>query len=303
MNYEEIRLEDYFQEKTEDLNSEFSDHNNFGCCDKYKICSEAKKCIQPDDMKNACAYNKHLEAGEIFYSKAANNFSAERYAYINDYYNKLSTDEKKAFLEIVGLFMYINRGAVNILCGNKPYYLSAPNSMEKFKLVYNCIKDCNVFSSGSSKELVSSLFKRNVLSTKNCETFCSKYSDIPFSTKKIVLPAELEFTDDDYNDLSDKTSSNLNNQGKLKQKNQSDFRLSKWKEFYINSGTTALNCFLNYFIYFKISSEYTLELEEWAEANYSSIPTKSDDLLFLFQEASDRDGKKIFSFKRLSCFT
>ncbi|MBQ8961651.1 MAG: ribonuclease H-like domain-containing protein [Ruminococcus sp.] len=39
----------------------------FGCCSKYKECSDAKKCLRTDDRANACLYRKNLENGKIFY--------------------------------------------------------------------------------------------------------------------------------------------------------------------------------------------------------------------------------------------
>ena len=43
---------------------------SFGCCHRYELCSDAKKCIHPDFMVAiACSYRKNLEAGCIFYGK------------------------------------------------------------------------------------------------------------------------------------------------------------------------------------------------------------------------------------------
>lgn len=44
-----------------------ADSDVFGCCNHYKECSDAKKCIRTDDRAEACLYRKNLEAGKIFY--------------------------------------------------------------------------------------------------------------------------------------------------------------------------------------------------------------------------------------------
>lgn len=46
----------------------FEPSDKFGCCSKYKECSEAKKCLHNDKFySRACWYKKNLEAGKIFY--------------------------------------------------------------------------------------------------------------------------------------------------------------------------------------------------------------------------------------------
>ena len=40
----------------------------FGCCHRYKECSDAKKCLHPDKFyARACYYKENLENGKIFY--------------------------------------------------------------------------------------------------------------------------------------------------------------------------------------------------------------------------------------------
>ena len=40
----------------------------FGCCSRYKKCSEKQKCIHDDLLySSACMYRKNLENGRIFY--------------------------------------------------------------------------------------------------------------------------------------------------------------------------------------------------------------------------------------------
>lgn len=52
--------------------SEFGGES-FGCCSRYIECSDAKKCIHPNQLTAmACIYKKSLESGRIFYGKNRN---------------------------------------------------------------------------------------------------------------------------------------------------------------------------------------------------------------------------------------
>lgn len=45
----------------------------FGCCDKFKECSDLKRCIHNDPLySTACMYRKNLENNRIFYGKNKN---------------------------------------------------------------------------------------------------------------------------------------------------------------------------------------------------------------------------------------
>ncbi len=45
----------------------------FGCCDRYKECSDAKKCVHSNRLYAlGCAYYRNLRAGRIFYGKNRN---------------------------------------------------------------------------------------------------------------------------------------------------------------------------------------------------------------------------------------
>ena len=47
--------------------------DQFGCCHKYVECSDARKCIHPDQIYAlSCQYRKNLENGKIFYGKNRN---------------------------------------------------------------------------------------------------------------------------------------------------------------------------------------------------------------------------------------
>jgi len=46
----------------------FEPSDKFGCCHRYKECSDERKCIHPDQFySKACWYRKNLENGKVFY--------------------------------------------------------------------------------------------------------------------------------------------------------------------------------------------------------------------------------------------
>lgn len=47
--------------------------DTFACCNDFERCSDALKCLKPEDRKyNGCLYRKNLEAGRVFYGKNKN---------------------------------------------------------------------------------------------------------------------------------------------------------------------------------------------------------------------------------------
>lgn len=58
----------FIKELIFDYVNNFEPSEKFGCCHRYKECSEAKKCLHPDQFySKACWYRKNLESGKIFY--------------------------------------------------------------------------------------------------------------------------------------------------------------------------------------------------------------------------------------------
>ena len=72
-----------------------------GCCSLFRDCSKVGHCLHDDDYHKQCGYRKNLESGKVLYTEKANNFSQERYDYIEDFRNSLSEDEKNIFDEIM----------------------------------------------------------------------------------------------------------------------------------------------------------------------------------------------------------
>lgn len=45
----------------------------FGCCDRFRLCSDAKKCVHENKLySTACMYRMNLDSGHIFYGKNRN---------------------------------------------------------------------------------------------------------------------------------------------------------------------------------------------------------------------------------------
>lgn len=85
---------------------EKSQGNSFGCCHRYRQCSDAKRCLLQDiDSERAkqCTYRSKLEQGNIFYGKNANAFSMEQYEKILSVYKNLDSD---VLLELNNLISY-----------------------------------------------------------------------------------------------------------------------------------------------------------------------------------------------------
>ena len=65
-------LEDVLKEKMFDIYLNYSTVFEFGCCQRYEQCSDAKECLIKDTdpiFARGCQYRKNLESGRIFYGK------------------------------------------------------------------------------------------------------------------------------------------------------------------------------------------------------------------------------------------
>lgn len=63
----------------------------FGCCYRYRECSDAGKCISETEGSENCIYRKNLEKGIIFYGKNANDFDMATYNSLLEKYNSLDS--------------------------------------------------------------------------------------------------------------------------------------------------------------------------------------------------------------------
>ncbi|MBQ8574790.1 MAG: hypothetical protein IJ447_01935 [Clostridia bacterium] len=87
ISYNKVKSDDYLridlslfvslcEEKKEELSNIITtifaksfNFPSFGCCSRYKECSNAGKCIHPDILyATACMYKKNLDEGKVFYN-------------------------------------------------------------------------------------------------------------------------------------------------------------------------------------------------------------------------------------------
>ncbi len=95
----------------------------FGCCHRYRECSNAKRCLEPDtiDFMN-CEYKKNLDNGNIFYGKNANDFNMNIYKSLLYKYHSLD-DSVRYELNCIIIyyqkfhpsFLWYNSDAIQIL--------------------------------------------------------------------------------------------------------------------------------------------------------------------------------------------
>lgn len=88
-----------------------SNSSSFGCCHRYRQCSDAKRCllaIEDEQRTKQCTYRYNLEQGLIFYGKNANGFSMKRY---NDF--RMIYDSSYVALQhtLDALILYLAGGA------------------------------------------------------------------------------------------------------------------------------------------------------------------------------------------------
>ena len=78
----------------------------FGCCGIYRECSDAGKCINPDqDHARGCRYRSLLESGKILYGKKSDYFNAQLYKEVEEYAAHLSPDDLKKLFSTLCYFV------------------------------------------------------------------------------------------------------------------------------------------------------------------------------------------------------
>lgn len=108
--------------------------DNFGCCNLYRECSLAGKCVRNDERSLCCSYRKHLEQGEIFYSPASPNFDGGYFETLCKTYESL--DDKEGFWQLVDYFVREKRMAINLFC----------LSNDRIKQVIAATKELDIFT-------------------------------------------------------------------------------------------------------------------------------------------------------------
>lgn len=93
--------------------------DTFGCCSRYRACSDAGRCVIADQSYSAnCSYRKNLEAGRIFYGKRADGFSVARYKEIQDRVNDLPPTARSVLDALLVDFCEYNRGVQRCIVRN-----------------------------------------------------------------------------------------------------------------------------------------------------------------------------------------
>ncbi|MCM1298194.1 MAG: hypothetical protein NC203_00560 [Firmicutes bacterium] len=161
MEYEEITFDMIAGNEQE--KEQCGTHDNFGCCSKFRQCSDEGKCIQLDDYFKSCSYRKNLEQGRIFYGKKSPNFNQERYDYISKFYKSLAGAEKERFEEIVSYFVHVNR------CSEAGLFMYS-------ETLASVAQKCKIFEIASNDKLIRKLFQKGVILIKRAEAFMNKYS-------------------------------------------------------------------------------------------------------------------------------
>lgn len=93
--------------------------STFGCCHRYRECSDAKHCLCTQDEKSSrCAYRKNLEAGNIFYGRNANGFNIEQFNCYLDRLEQLSPDAQEAFKNLIIAYCWTKRNRHQVLIRN-----------------------------------------------------------------------------------------------------------------------------------------------------------------------------------------
>ena len=93
-----------------------ADSDTFGCCGRFRECSDKKRCVLQDNSYAArCSYKKALEKGIVYYGKNAIEFSMNEYLSILAKVDELPDADKQAFYRVVMMFCFYKRCAKEIV--------------------------------------------------------------------------------------------------------------------------------------------------------------------------------------------
>lgn len=96
-----------------------NDPDAFGCCARYRQCSDAGYCVH-DDKERAvhCTYRSSLEKGRIFYGKNASTFSPSAYAELKEKVDALSPVAFDRLFVLLVEFCELHRSAQRTIARN-----------------------------------------------------------------------------------------------------------------------------------------------------------------------------------------
>lgn len=142
---------------------------SFGCCSRYRACSDAKACLIPDlDYSRGCIYRKNLESGNIFYGKNAIAYRPEVYEDFKKKYDMLSEEEKEALHEVFHYFFIEKTGRYRAMFPENPIFSSLETASfihlasHPSKIVNKCTIDAMINACGSR------IFEANQWAENNC---------------------------------------------------------------------------------------------------------------------------------------
>lgn len=93
-----------------------NDSDAFGCCSRYRACSEQGKCLISDlDYSVHCAYRANLESGRIFYGKNAVGFSAQQYDTLVSAVSALDDNTRALLDRLIIEFCEYRRGVESVV--------------------------------------------------------------------------------------------------------------------------------------------------------------------------------------------
>ena len=120
MNGEISIFDNPVQTDTSDVQAAvINDPDAFGCCSRYRECSDAGKCVNPNEELSAhCVYRNHLNNGRVFYGKEANDFSASEYKKICQRVDALPQDARQALDNLLIDFFEFHRSASCVVIRN-----------------------------------------------------------------------------------------------------------------------------------------------------------------------------------------
>lgn len=94
---------------------------DFGCCSRYRECSDARRCLAPD-IGHGCMYRRNLEAGRIFYGRNSIYFDPAKYAEITSLISGFSTGALDALDKVLSYICEYRRAATSCVIRNQYVY-------------------------------------------------------------------------------------------------------------------------------------------------------------------------------------
>lgn len=109
--------------------SDTSSADTFGCCSRYRQCSDAGKCLIPEKSYSVnCLYRKSLENGKIFYGKKSINYDPIVYDRFVEAYQELSISEKDVLHSVLHFFFVEKAYTSCELFRDKPEFFILENA-------------------------------------------------------------------------------------------------------------------------------------------------------------------------------